>query len=140
MEVMFSKGRGPFMIRQDNRFIRGYGKTEPVPEMEPHGLKTVRSIPEDGLMIIQREREPTFSLMEPNTRVDSSVEKNTGEEPSKKPMDSSVMTVNGRMAKGLEEGGSTNVTVRATRGIGWMVSLMATECSPIPMDWFTLVP
>ena len=137
MEVMFSKGRGPFMIRQDNRFTRGYGKKEPVPEMEPHGLKTVRSTPEDGLMIIQREREPTFSLMGPNTRVDSSVAKNTAEEPSKKPTDSSVMTVNGRMAKGLEEGGSINVTVRATRGIGWMVSPMAREYLRILMDRFT---
>ena len=134
---MFSKGRGPFMIRQDNRFTRGYGKKEPVPEMEPHGLKTVRSTPEDGLMIIQREREPTFSLMGPNTKEDSSAAKNTGEEPSKKPTDSSVMTVNGRMAKGLEEGGSINVTVRAMRGIGWMVSPMARERSPILMDGFT---
>ena len=137
MEVMFSKDRGPFMIRQDNRFTRGYGKKEPVPEMEPHGLKTVRSTPEDGLMIIQRDREPTFSLMEPNTRVDSSVEKNTGEGPSKKLMDSSVMMVNGRMAKGSGEVGSINVTVRATRGIGWMVSPMARERSPILMDGFT---
>ena len=68
------------------------------------------------------------------------MEKNMAKEPSKKPTDSSVMMVNGRMVKGLEKGGSTNVTVQATMEIGWMVSLMATECLPILMDGFTLEP
>ena len=108
--------------------------------MGPHGLKMVRSTLEIGLMITRMERVPTFFPMGLNTREDSSVEKNMAKEPSKKPTDSSVMMVNGRMVKGLEKGGSTNVTVRATMEIGWMVSLMATECSPIPMDGFTLEP
>ena len=108
--------------------------------MGPHGLKTVRSTLEIGLMITRMERGPTFFQMGLNTREDSSVEKKMAKEPSKKPMDSSVMMVNGRMVKDLEEGGSTNVTVRATMEIGWMVSLMAMECLPIPMDGFTLEP
>ena len=140
MEALSFRDRGPFITRLVNRSTRVYGKTEPVPEMGPHGLKMVRSTLEIGLMITRMERGPTFFPMGLNTREDSSVEKNMAKEPSKKPTDSSVMMVNGRMAKGLEEGGSTNVTVRATRGIGWMVSLMATECSPIPMDGFTLEP
>ena len=140
MEALSFSDRGPFITRLVNRFTRVYGKSEPVPEMGPHGLKMVRSTLEIGLMITRMERVPTFFRMGLNTREDSSVEKNMAKEPSKNPTDSSVMMVNGRMAKGLEEGGSTNVTVRATKGIGWMVSLMATECSPIPMDGFTLEP
>ena len=140
MEALSFKDRGPFITRLVNRSTRVYGKTEPVPEMGPHGLKMVRSTLEIGLMITRMERVPTFFRMGPNTREDSSVEKNMAKEPSKKPTDSSVMMVNGRMAKGLVKGGSTNVTVRATMEIGWMVSLMATECSPIPMDGFTLEP
>ena len=108
--------------------------------MEPHGLRMVRSTLEIGLMITRMERGPTFFQMGLNTREDSSVEKNMAKEPSKKPTDSSVMMVNGRMVKSLEEGGSTNVTARVTKGIGWMVSLMAKECSPILMDGFTLDP
>ena len=64
------------------------------------------------------ERVPTFFPMGLNTREDSSVEKNMAKEPSKKPTDSSVMMVNGRMVKGLEKGGSINVTVRVTMEIG----------------------
>ena len=140
MEALSFRDRGPFITRLVNRSTRVYGKTEPVPVMGPHGLKMVRSTLEIGLMITQMERGPIFFPMGLNTREDSSVVKNMAKEPSKKPMDSSVMMVNGRMVKGLEEGGSTNGTARATKGIGWMVSLMATECSPIPMDGFTLEP
>ena len=140
MEALSFRDRGHFITRLVNRFTKVYGKTEPVPEMEPHGLKMVQSTLEIGLMITRMERGPTFFPMGLNTREDSSVVRNMAKESSKKPTDSSVMMVNGRMDKGLEEGGSTNVTVRVTMEIGWMVSLMATECLPIPMDGFTLEP
>ena len=54
------QGQGTLYNQTGQSVYQVYGKTEPVPEMEPHGLKMVRSTLEIGLMITRMEKGPTF--------------------------------------------------------------------------------
>ena len=63
---MPSKGKGLFMIFKGKLFTKGFGRTEPVPEMVPPGLLTVQSILATGWMIILKEKGPTSLPMEQN--------------------------------------------------------------------------
>ena len=133
-------GKGPFMIFKGKLFTKEFGRTEPVPEMVPPGLLMVQSILATGWMIILKEKGPTSLPMEPNIMGAFYAGKNMAEGSSRKPMVSSVMMVNGRMVKGLEEAGSAKAMVPIMKENGFRVNPMARGATPMWMARYTQVP